>query len=55
MWAVQLKAVGEMTGEDNADAKICTKCGRIVPNDTLVCSDCGGIIFESVDFGGRDE
>ena len=55
MWVVQLREAGGMTGVDNSKAKICVKCKMIVATETLVCPDCGGIIFESVDFGGRDE
>ena len=55
MWEVLLKADGEMTGDDEAKAKICTKCGRIVLMDALLCPSCGGIIFETVDLGGANE
>ena len=43
-----------MSGGDSTKAKICAKCHRILPLDTLVCPTCGGIIFEAVDFGGAD-
>ena len=34
-----------MNGECKDTIKMCIKCHRLVPTDTLVCSDCGGILF----------
>ena len=48
------KEVGMKNGDDSTRAKVCVKCNRILPLDTLVCPTCGGIIFETVDFGGDD-
>ena len=36
-----------MTG-DRTIIKMCIKCRRLVQIGTLVCPDCGGILFETV-------
>ena len=29
--------------------KMCVKCQRLLSIDSLVCPDCGGVLFETVD------
>jgi len=44
-----------MAGEDRTKVKMCIKCWRLVPIDTLVCPNCGGILFETVDLAEEDD
>ena len=38
-----------MSGDSKTVVKMCIKCHRLVPTDTLVCPDCGGILFQTVE------
>ena len=38
-----------------AIVKMCVKCRRLVPIETLVCPDCGGLLFETVDLENEEE
>ena len=35
--------------------KMCVRCQRLVPLDTLTCSECGGVLFENVDLNSNGE
>ena len=44
-----------MAGDNENAVKMCVKCNRLLPSDTIVCPDCGGILFETVNFDTGEE
>ena len=43
-----------MDGAGRTRVKMCVKCHRLLPIDTLTCPDCDGVLFLTVELDGED-